>query len=179
MSVVDAVAQVVAWLTDGTTGVNAINGSVPGESSTAIPDVTWYNQNDHGFAARGVIERDQMTTAWIGVVSRWGDMDMGALAQDHQAPPPSIPILIRFAARDTASNTIVRQGEQLIRCARRAISAPFNDSTFSDITRNGVLFEAPRFRIPDQWNQPGDDATVGALLVLLPTLDAWALGRST
>lgn len=173
--IVDAIAQVAAWLADPTTGVNAINGSVPGEASTAIPDVTWYDANTTAWAARGVLERDQMTTAWIGVVSRFGDMEMGALAETHRAAP-EVPVLVRFAARETVSSTIVRQGEQLVRCARRAIAVHFNDATFADLTRNGVCFDAPRFRVLDIWQQPGDDAVVGALMVYLPTLDNWALG---
>jgi hypothetical protein len=176
--IVDAIAQVVAWMTDATTGVNAIRTTVPGEASTAIPSVTWYDSNTHAWAARGTIERDQMTTAWIGVVSRLGDVALSAQPQHHRPSPP-VPVLIRFAARDTATHTEVKIGEQLVRCATRAIAAVWWSNNLADVTRNGVLFEPPTLRALDIWQQPGDDAVVGALLVSLPALDAWALGRST
>lgn len=176
--IVDAITQVVAWLTDVSTGVNAIRTSVPGETSTAIPSVTFYDANTHAWAARGVLERDQITASWIGVVSRLGDVESHALAEKHR-PAPNVSVLIRFAAREPVTSTEVRIGEQLVRCARRAISSQYYTNKTADVIRNGVLFDPPHFRSLDIWNQAGDDAVVGALLVTLPALDAWALGRAT
>jgi hypothetical protein len=181
LSVVDGIKQVADWLSDGSLGVNTMVGAIPGESS-ALPQVVIYNSVDHAWAARGVIEREQIPqggSGWIMVVSRVGEIETNALAEHAKAASVAIPILVRVAARLTTTNTVVRYAEQYVRCARRAISRVWNDSTFAEILRNGVVFDAPTFRDLDVWQQPGDDAVVGALVVSLPALDAWVLGRST
>jgi hypothetical protein len=172
--IVDAVLQVVAWYQDATYGVNVINGTVPGETSTAVPDVTIYNDVDHAWVARGMIERPTANTSPLLLVDQEDPWEMAAFA-GAQAPLPVIPVRTRVLLRGD-TNTALRTARQLLRCCVRSIAAPFNDSTFTDITRNGVFFDAPRFRFTSTFEPAGDDVVVGALVVMLPVLDRWSLG---
>jgi hypothetical protein len=175
--IVDAVDQVVAWLGDGTTGVNAVRLTIPGDVDP--PAVTVYDQNNHAWVAQGTIERAEITSSAALLVDVDGPVKLPGKAE-RWAPWPEVPVRIRYLYRGGDTNTAVKYGMATLRAAFRACVYGFNSSGFAtEVIRNGVIFNAPDCSIQHDFTPLGDDVVVGALLVALPALDAWALGRAT
>jgi hypothetical protein len=175
--IVDAVDQVVAWLGDGTNGVNAVRTAIPG--GVTVPAVTVYDQNTHAWVAQGTIERAEITTSAALLVDVVSPVRYPGKSE-RWIPYPEVPVRVRYLLRGGDTNTAEKYGLQTLRACVRAVVVAFNSTAFAtEVIRNGVVFNAPDCTIERDITPVGEDVMVGALTIALPCLDAWSLGRAT
>lgn len=175
--IVDAIDQVVVWLEDVTTGVNAVRTTIPG--GVTVPAVTVYDQNRHAWVAQGEIERAEITTSAALLVDRLGSVRLPGTAA-RWFPWPEVPVRVRYLYRGGDTNTAAKYGMQTLRAAYRACVYNFNSSSATtEVIRNGVVFNAPDCTLEQELTPAKEDIVVGALYINLPALDAWSLGRAT
>lgn len=174
--ITDVIRQTADWLADATTGVNAVRSAVPRDGSDPAPAaVTVFDQTRDAWVALGKILREKTGAGPMLLVQLHGDVE-APLRTDQLRGWPQVEIAVRYVARNTTRDDLVRDAWQTLRCVQRVLADRFNAAPGTSWTRNGTQFEVPRARfVPYSEPLDGDELVVAVLLLTFDALDPWAL----
>lgn len=175
--IVDLIRQVADWLSDGTTGVNTVRTSVPRDGGDPAPAaVNVYDQTREAWVAMGIVLREKTGAGPMLLVQLHGDVEMPVRTDQIVAGWPRVELAVRYVARNTTRDDLVRDAWQTLRCAQRVLADQFNKTPGTSWSRNGTLFEKPTARlVPFSEPLEGDELVVAVLLLTFEALDPWAL----
>jgi len=167
---IESVQTVAGWLTNPTTGVNAIRLTVPRYSGDAAPPaVTVVQQFRSDEAARGQAPLTGLPALEVALFQ-----DPASEMAPSVRPFPmdgEVQIQIRYiAAKQTATQVAVRDAALTLRCVARAIAARAIAGT---VVNEVQLITASGFRVLAMYVADGDTVVSGALIATLRVRDAW------
>lgn len=175
--IVDLIRWVADELSNVTTGVNALRTSVPRDGGDPAPTaVNVYDQTRDAWVALGTILREKTGAGPMLLVSLHGEVEMPLETRAITTGWPRVEIAVRYVARNTTRDDLLRDALQTLRCAQRVIANLFNVSPGTTLSRNGTRFESPAAKlVPFTESLDGDEMVVGVLLLTFEALDPWAL----
>jgi len=164
------------WLTDAGTGVNAQLAAAPTDVGEAAPPaVTVLTELETPWVAREVIDTGSVTGPML-LVTIAGETEAATLPDTATTPRAEVGIAVRYAVRLSQTATAARDCYLTLRTVHRIVAQQFA-GVMETKTRNRVEVSAGRIvRYLPLAAQPEDDLVVGALVILFPVLDPWALG---
>lgn len=175
----DLIRQHAAWYSDATDGVNAQRATVPRDGGDAAPpSVTVYDSTHQAWVARGTIPRDKTGGGALLLVDGTEQFQTWVRSADVEAGGSVIGVRVRYVAKKKATEQLVQDCYQTLRCVLRVIALRFNGTTL-DYTRNGTIISAPTdvtFQLPVE-RLEGDELVVGELIFAHRALDPWALAN--
>jgi hypothetical protein len=172
----EAVALVYGWLTDGTTGVNALRTAVPLSAGwTAPPAVTVKSELTDAWVAREVIDQGQITGPLLLIHSTNEPRRLPFHPASERDPKPTVDVVIRYVARAVDSKTLVRDARLTMRCVERSIAVQVT-SLLTSWTSNKATFDVPSGEDLDLTVPNDSDLVVAAHVIRFPAADFWALG---
>lgn len=162
----DGLRRITAALADPTTGVNARLAAVPLDTGdVALPTVALITEETSDpFAARGQLPEADASFPCLLV----GLGDGGAEFDPHQKTgvrDGTLHVLIRYAARQTASATGAQQGYDTLRAAQACLTAWINlDPNVALRAKNGIaIWYCDRNQIVPLWEPVEDKVITGGL----------------
>jgi hypothetical protein len=175
--ILDAVRLTVDWLTDGTTGVNALRTSVPQDGGEADPPaVTVKSVLTDAWVAREEIDAGVITAPFL-LVSPFGETVTATYPALDRSPKPVVEVAIRYAAPGPDSKTIGRDAWLTLRCVQRSVSAK-QTSTLTSHSKNQAQFDVPGFRYVPLYQVQADALVIGGAILSFPASDPWALATT-
>jgi len=177
--IIDVIRELVDWLADPATGVNALLPHVPRDAGDeAPPAVRICDETRHAWVARGRVDASVLRDGPVLLVHLAGEIS-AELMPDRQPDGSTVDVAIRYAARGAGTDALMRDAHQTHRCAQRVIAARFPGYTGPFPARNGVTLSVPgALQYVPLFTPLEDSVVVGALLVPIPAHDPWALDIS-
>ena len=167
---IEAVQTIHGWLTDGSTGVNALRTSVPRFSGDAAPPaVTVVQMFRDPEAARG---QAPVTGLPVLEVSLSGDPASERAPAVRPFPMDAdVQVQVRYiTGKTTATDVALRQAALTLRCAVRAIAT----RAVGGLSVNSVqIVTVSDVRTLAMFAADGDTITTGAMVLTLRVRDLW------
>lgn len=175
--IVDLIRWTADCLSNGSTGVNAVRANVPRDVGDPAPAaVTVFDQTRDAWVALGIILREKTGAGNLLLVQLHGDVELPLRTDELVNGWPKVELAIRFVARNTTRDDLLRDALQTLRIVQRVLADQFNKSPGTSWSRNGTLFEKPTARlVPFSEKLEGDELVVAVLLLTFEALDPWAL----
>jgi hypothetical protein len=167
---IETLQTIAGWLTDPTTGVNAIRTTVPRYGGDdAPPAVTVVQSFRDGEAARQ--QAQQTGTPVLQVLVGQEMMQESSIAVRPFPADGEVSFALRYIAPKTTDTALaLRQGALTLRCATRAIAARAVGGT----TVNSVqLITVSGFRMMEIFASDGDTGVIMSLAGTARVRDLW------
>jgi hypothetical protein len=136
---------VADWLADATNGVNALLAGVPRYTGhTLPPNVTIYNEIEHGFVARGFISEDSPMASAALLVYELDGADVDVIAATEQTDA-TVTVVVGVPIRLSDTADAIRRAKYTLRAVDRSLIR-LNDSMPYGLVHGVELIEPVRRR---------------------------------
>lgn len=174
----EVIGQLLSFLNDPTTGVNALIPALPLVAGETAPSaVRIIDELTDNRVARIDVDASLVKDGPVLLVMQGAPVEHAMFAEQSR-PAAKVEIGLKWAKSASSTKDGIHEGRQIMRCAKRAIAVRFESPNVGRLAPfNQVQVDPPgpwRDLLP--FTQSEDNLVIVCATISFPALDTWALG---